>query len=44
MISFPYFQPLSDKSDLFVKLAFILQNPISNEKPVPAQHFEQGAK
>jgi hypothetical protein len=44
MIRFPYFQALSEQFGPPGKSGIHIAKPVQQRQPVPAQHFEQGAK
>jgi hypothetical protein len=44
LIRFPYFQALSEQFRPPGKTGIHIAKPVQQRQPVPAQHFEQGAK
>jgi hypothetical protein len=44
MIRFPYFQALSEEFRPPGKSGIHIAKPVQQRQPVPAKHFEQGAK
>jgi hypothetical protein len=44
MIRFPYFQAVSEQFRPHGKSGIHIAKPVQQRQPVPAMHFEQGAK